>query len=66
MEFITENKRKEVRIMEENYYCPTCKNVLSKEEGCGSISYFCTKCKKLVSRSTILTKEQVEEQKNDE
>ncbi|QUI22657.1 zinc-ribbon domain-containing protein [Vallitalea pronyensis] len=47
------------------YYCPSCKGELSEETGCGSVSYFCNHCKKLISRQSILKKEQVDEQKDD-
>ena len=50
--------------MSENYYCPECMSRLEKKEGCGSISYFCYTCKKLVSRSKMLTKDQMDEQKD--
>ena len=50
--------------MSENYYCPECMSKLEKKEGCGSISYFCYTCKKLVSRSKMLTKDQMDEQGN--
>lgn len=48
--------------MSQYYYCPDCLTKLEKKEGCGSISYFCYTCKKLVSRSKMLTKEQLDEQ----
>ncbi len=47
----------------EKFYCPECFSKLEKKEGCGSISYFCYTCKKLISRSKMLTEEQLEEQK---
>lgn len=47
----------------EKYYCPECHSKLEKKEGCGSISYFCYTCKKLISRSKMLTEEQLDEQK---
>ena len=43
------------------YYCPRCNNKLENIGGWGSTSYFCTECKMLISRSKILTKEQLEE-----
>ncbi len=45
--------------MSEKYYCPECLSKLEKKEGCGSISYFCYTCRKLVSRSKMLTEEQM-------
>lgn len=48
------------------YYCPTCKSELKLISGCGSVSYFCEKCKSLVSRSKMLSEEQVAKLKADE
>ncbi len=45
--------------MGEKYFCPECLSKLDKKEGCGSISYFCYNCKKLISRSKMLTEEQM-------
>lgn len=50
--------------MNMTYFCPECKGELSEETGCGSVSYFCEHCKKLISRKNMLTKEEVEEEKN--
>lgn len=47
--------------MEEQYYCPECNSELEKIAGCGSVAYFCGKCKKIISRTKMLTKEQLKE-----
>ncbi len=47
--------------MEEQYFCPECKGLLEKIQGCGSVGYFCDNCKKLVSRKRILTEEQLKD-----
>lgn len=44
-----------------DYYCPKCGYKLEVMDSWGAISYFCTVCKTLISRSKILTKEQMEE-----
>lgn len=44
-----------------DYYCPKCGSKLEVMDSWGSISYFCTVCKTLISRSRILSKEQMEE-----
>lgn len=46
----------------EQYYCNVCYSKLSEESGCGSVSYFCPKCKRLVSRSKMLTEDQLKDQ----
>lgn len=51
--------------MNDKYYCPDCLSKLEKKEGCGSISYFCYTCRKLVSRSKILTEEQMSTKKRE-
>ncbi|MDD3350541.1 MAG: zinc-ribbon domain-containing protein [Eubacteriales bacterium] len=43
----------------EKYYCPKCFALLDKYEGCGSIGYFCNTCKILISRSKMLSYEQM-------
>ncbi len=48
------------------YYCPTCSHELEEQSGCGSISYFCDTCKKLVSRTKILTEEEMKAGKGKE
>lgn len=47
--------------MIKDYYCPKCGSNLEVMDSWGTISYFCTVCKTLISRSKILTKEQVDE-----
>ncbi len=51
----------------EDFYCPNCFDKLDRYEGCGSIGYFCPTCKGLISRSKMLTFEQMKEEtaKND-
>lgn len=49
--------------MEEQYYCPDCGDKLEVIAGCGSVSYFCNTCKLIISRKSILTKEQLTEKK---
>lgn len=42
-----------------NYYCPECHSQLERESGCGSVSYFCNTCRTIISRSKILTGEEL-------
>lgn len=46
--------------MEQKYYCPKCFEELEKISGCGAVGYFCNECKGLVSRSKMLTQEEME------
>lgn len=41
------------------FYCPDCNELLEEQSGCGSVSYFCDHCKQLVSRSMMLTEEEL-------
>lgn len=43
--------------MTEKTYCPVCRGELEMLSGCGAVGYFCNHCRKLVSRSKMLTKE---------
>ena len=47
----------------EDYYCPICFNKLVRYSGCGAVGYMCDTCKHLISRSKMLTFEQMEEKK---
>ena len=53
-------------MLNKDYYCPYCNAKLEILAGWGSISYYCTVCNTLVSSKKILTKEQVDEKKNQE
>ncbi len=46
--------------MEKSYYCPKCSGELEKIASCGTVGYFCNSCKNLVSKSKILTYEEIE------
>lgn len=53
-------------MSETTYYCPKCHNELERVSGCGgSSSYFCDTCKGLVSRSKMLTEEEVKSVKGE-
>ncbi len=41
------------------YFCPRCFSVLKEVTGCGAVSYFCDTCKTLVSKSAMLTEEEL-------
>lgn len=38
-----------------DFYCPECHNKLQYLSGCGAVGYLCGTCKKLISRSRILS-----------
>ena len=44
------------------YYCPKCHEALEEVSACGSVSYFCNKCNELVSRSKMLSEEDLKAQ----
>ena len=46
--------------MEQKYYCPKCSSELEKIASCGTVGYFCNSCRNLVSKSKILTHEEIE------
>ena len=46
--------------MEQKYYCHKCGEELERLSGCGAVGYFCNRCKGLVSRSKMLTREEME------
>lgn len=46
--------------MEKQYYCPKCSGELERLSGCGTVGYFCDKCKCLISKSKILTLEEMQ------
>jgi hypothetical protein len=46
----------------EDYYCPKCHSKLEMYTGCGSVGYFCHTCKVLISRSKMLTEQQMKEE----
>lgn len=46
----------------EDYYCPKCHSKLEMYSGCGSVGYFCHSCKVLISRSKMLTEQQMKEE----
>lgn len=46
--------------MEQKFYCPNCFGELEKLTGCGTVGYFCNSCKILISRSKMLTHEEME------
>ncbi|MDF3002768.1 MAG: hypothetical protein K0Q48_2887 [Bacillota bacterium] len=43
----------------EDYYCPDCGNKLERISGCGTVGYMCDTCKHLVSKSKILTEQEL-------
>lgn len=45
--------------MEQKYYCPKCSGELEKIASCGTVGYFCNNCRNLVSKSKILTHEEI-------
>ncbi|MFA9396720.1 MAG: zinc-ribbon domain-containing protein [Clostridiaceae bacterium] len=47
--------------MEEKFYCPDCKKELERISACGSVSYFCNNCNKLISRSKMLSKDDIKD-----
>ena len=46
--------------MEQIYYCPKCSGELERIASCGTVGYFCNSCRNLVSKSKILTHEEIE------
>ncbi len=49
--------------MKEKVYCPTCKKEVEVIAACGATNYFCNHCKKLVSSKSVLTEDEVNEDK---
>ena len=47
------------------FYCPTCENELEEMNSCGNVSFFCDTCKTLVSRSKMLSEEELEAKKEE-
>lgn len=47
----------------EDFYCPECFDQLERLSGCGAVGYMCNTCKHLISRQKMLSKEQMEEEK---
>jgi hypothetical protein len=47
--------------MSKKHYCPACKGELEMLSGCGAVGYFCNHCRKLVSRSKMLSEEDLRE-----
>lgn len=45
--------------MEPKKFCPTCLGELEKLGSCGTVGYFCDQCKTLVSKSKMLTEEEI-------
>jgi len=46
--------------MEQIYYCPKCSGELERIASCGTVGYFCNSCRNLVSKSKILTHDEME------
>ena len=46
--------------MTEKKYCPACRGELEMLSGCGAVGYFCNHCRKLVSRSKMLSENDLE------
>ena len=49
--------------MKEKVYCPICKKEVEVIAACGATNYFCNHCKKLVSSKSVLTEEEVKQDK---
>ncbi len=47
------------------FYCPKCQSVLEEHNSCGSVSFFCDTCKELVSRSKMLSEEDIKPSQED-
>ncbi|MEL7655725.1 MAG: zinc-ribbon domain-containing protein, partial [Bacillota bacterium] len=47
----------------EDFYCPECFGKLERLSGCGAVGYMCNSCKHLISRQKMLSKELMEEAK---
>lgn len=42
-----------------DYYCPQCHNKLERIASCGTVGYMCDTCKRLVSKTKILSYDQL-------